>query len=363
MVGHIKINWGYSAILVIVLGIISLFIVSSLFRSILAGLVLSYVFYPVYKMVYSRLKRKTVSALVVTLVVLLMLTMPTFLVVNKLSTEVSVFFITAKQYMEGGGNAANCSSDGLCKFVPTNLKDASPRVKAVLTNTLGKATDFILNATTQALLSLPNILLQLFIVFFIMYYALKDGASAAYKLKSGFPLKKHRQDALIAQFNDVASAVVYGTVIVAILQAVLAGIGFYLFGLPSPILWALVTLVVSLIPFLGPVFAWLPAAVLMIFSGYYSGEGIILLRGVGLFLYGTFIVSGLDNILKPRIIGRKAGVHPALVLIGILGGINLFGVVGFVVGPVIIAMLKTAFDTYVQERKAAEEASQQLPQQ
>ncbi len=355
---NIKLTLSYSAILVIALGLLSVLIMSSLFRTILAGLILSYVFYPVYKLVYSRLRRKTVSALIVTLFVLVLLIVPTFFVINKLSTEVSVFFVTAKQYLEGGGRADRCGEDGLCKFIPDNLKDASPRVKAVLTNTLGKGTDYIVNATTRALLSLPNLMLQFFIVFFIMYYSFKDGASAANKLKMGFPLRKQRQDALVEQFNDIASAVIYGTVIVAVLQALLAGIGFFIFGLPSPIIWGLVTLVVALIPFLGPAVVWLPAAVLMIFSGYYSGEGLILLRGVGLFLYGMFIISSIDNVLKPRIIGKRARVHPALVLLGIIGGINLFGIVGFVVGPVIIAMLKAAFDAYLQERAVAEGASQ-----
>jgi len=332
------------------LGIISLLIVSSLFKAILAGLILSYIFYPVYKLLYSKLKRKTVSALIITLLVLLLLTVPSFFVVNKLSTEVSVFFVTAKQYLAGGGKSSSCGADSLCKFIPDNLKVTSPGVNALLTNTLGKATDSIMNATSRLVLSLPNFLLQFFIVFFIMYYTFKDGASALNKLKAGLPLKKHRQDALIGQFDNVASAVIYGTVIVAVLQAVLAGIGFFLFGLPSPIIWALVTLVVALIPFLGPVFVWLPASVLLMASGYFSGEGLVLLRGIGLFVYGMFIVSGIDNVLKPRIIGNRVKINPALILLGLIGGIKFFGIVGFVFGPVIIAMLKAAFDEYIQER-------------
>ena len=351
--GNIKLTIRYSVILVILFGFVAALIVSSLFKTVIAGLILSYVFFPLYKLVYSRLRMKTVSALLVTVLVLLLLTVPSFFVINKLSTEVSVAFVIAKQYLEGGSRAVKCEGDGLCQLIPENLKDASPKVKAVLTNTLGKGTEYIVNRTTQTVLSLPSLFLHLFIVFFIMYYMFKDGEEFIDKIKGGLPLRKHRQDALIGQFNQVASAVLYGTVIVALLQTLLAGVGFFLFGVPSPVIWAIITLVVSLVPFLGPFIIWLPASALLILNGYYSGDGLVLLRGIGLFFYGMLIVSGIDNVLKPRLIANKAKIHPALVLLGIIGGINFFGIVGFVIGPVILAMLATAFETYVKERAQA----------
>lgn len=346
----IKLTIRYSVVLLILLTFLSALILRSLFKTVLAGIILSYIFYPVYGAVYSRLRMKTVSALLITVVILLLITVPSFFVVNKLSNEVSVAFVVAKQYIEGGSKAIQCGGDGLCQLIPPNLKDASPKVKAVLTNTLGKGTEYIVNRTTQAILSLPSIVLNLFIVFFIMYYMFKDGTKFVEAVKNILPVRKQRQDALIVQFSQVASAVIYGTVIVALLQGMLAGVGFYLFGVPSPIIWGIITAIVSLIPFLGPYIVWFPASLLLMASGYYSGEGLIFLRGLGLFFYGLLLVSGIDNVLKPRIIGRKARIHPALVFLGIIGGINFFGLVGFVVGPVIIAMLKTAFEAYVKER-------------
>ena len=349
-VGNIKLTVRYSVVLVVIFGFLAALVISSIFRTIVAGLIISYIFYPAYRFVNSRLKMRTVSALLVTVVVLLLITVPAFFVTNKLSTEVSVAFVVAKQYIEGGTQSVACSKDALCKLVPENLKDLNPKLKASLTNTLGKGTEFVVKKTTEAILSLPGIVLHMFMVFFIMYYMFKDGAGFVEKIKTGFPLKKHRQDALIWQFNQVASAVIYGTVIVAILQAVLAGIGFYLFGMPSPIIWSIATLIVSLVPFLGPFIVWLPASALLMLNGYYSGDNLVFLRGLGLFLYGFLIVSGIDNVLKPRIIAKKARIHPALVFLGIIGGVNLFGIVGFIIGPVIIAMLATAYETYLQGR-------------
>lgn len=348
-VGKIKLTVRYSVILVVVFGLVAALVVSSLFKAIIAGLVTSYIFYPLYRIVHSRLRMRTVSALLVTIFVLALLTVPSYYVAKQLLTEVPTAFVVTKQYLEGG-KASECEKGGLCQLVPKNIKNIDPNTKALLTSTLGKGTEIITNKIRDILLTLPTIFLHLFIMFFIMYYTFKDGKTFVEKLKAGFPLQKHRQDALIGQFNRVVSAVIYGTVVVAVLQAVLAGIGFYLFGIPSPIIWAIVTLFVSLIPFLGPFVVWLPASVLLMLNGYYSGDNLFLLRGIGLFLYGLLVVSGIDNVLKPRIIAQRTSVHPALVLVGIIGGINFLGVVGFIIGPVVIAMLVTAYETYLQGR-------------
>lgn len=356
-VGKIKLTVRYSVILVVIFGLLAALVVSSLFRAIIAGLVTSYIFYPLYRIVYSRLRMRTLSALLVTILVLALLTVPSYYVAKRLLTEVPTAFVVTKQYLEGG-KPSECGKGGLCQLVPENIQNIDPNTKAMLTSTLGKGTEIITNKIRDLLLTLPTILLHLFIMFFIMYYTFKDGKALVEKLKAGFPLQRHRQDALISQFNQVASAVIYGTVVVAVLQAVLAGIGFYLFGVPSPIIWAVITLFVSLVPFLGPFTIWLPASVLLMLNGYYSGDNVFLLKGIGLFLYGLLAVSGIDNILKPRIIAKRTSVHPALVLVGIIGGVNFLGIVGFVIGPVVIAMLVTAYETYIQGRSEEKPSGQ-----
>ena len=345
----IKLTIRYSVVLLILFTILSALILRSVFKTVLAGIILSYIFYPVYGAVYSRLRMKTVSALLITVLVLLLLTVPSYFVAKRLLTEVPTAFVITKQYL-GGGKAGECKSGDLCQLIPESIKNADPNTKAVLTSMLGQGTAYITRSISELLRSLPAIVLNLFIVFFIMYYMFKDGVKLVETVKNILPLRKQRQDALIEQFSQVASAVIYGTVIVAVLQGVLAGIGFFLFGVPSPIIWGIITAVVSLIPFLGPYVVWFPVSLVLMASGYYSGEGLILLRGLGLFFYGLLLVSGIDNVLKPRIIGRKAKIHPALVFLGIIGGVNFFGLVGFVIGPVIIAMLKTAFEAYIKER-------------
>jgi predicted PurR-regulated permease PerM len=346
----IKLVIKYSVALLLIFGVLAAFVLHSLTKTVLAAFVLSYIFYPLYAFVNSKIKKSTVSALLVTFFVLLLLTIPTLFVVNQLSNEVFTGYIIAKQYIDGDSKSISCEGSRLCELLPESFVDLSPRVRGILSDALGKGSAYVFNQLTNTLLSITAIVLNLFIIFFIMYYMFKDGHKLVNKVKNIFPISKSRQDSLVTQFNNVLSAVVFGTVVVAVIQSILAGIGYYLFGIPSPIMWALITGVVALVPFLGPVVVWLPASLLLMISGYSSGDGLVFLRGVGLFLYGMLLVSMVDNILKPKIIGSKANVHPALILLGVIGGINFFGIVGIIVGPVIMAMFSTALETYLKEK-------------
>ena len=155
------------------------------------------------------------------------------------------------------------------------------------------------------------------------------------------PFDSAHVNLITKRFNEVTYAVVYGNVVVAVIQGGLTALGFLMFSAPSPIIWGLVTIFTSLIPFLGAVVVWLPASIILVVSGYTSGDGLMILRGVGLFLFGIFFISSIDNILKPRLIGGRANLHPALVLVGVIGGISALGVIGLIIGPVLVALATT----------------------
>ena len=173
------------------------------------------------------------------------------------------------------------------------------------------------------------------------YYFLKDGNKLLAYAKSIIPIKSSHVNVLLKRFNDVTYAVVYGNVVVAVVQGILTCLGFFIFGVQSPLIWGIVTLFTSLIPFLGAVVVWLPASIFLIVAGYSSGDGLTLLRGIGLLLFGLLFISSIDNILKPRLIGGRANLHPALVLLGVIGGLSALGIIGLVIGPVLIALAAT----------------------
>ena len=110
----------------------------------------------------------------------------------------------------------------------------------------------------------------------------------------------------------------------------------------------------ALIPYFGTAIIWLPAALNFIFIGYLQNDNSSTIRGIVLIIYGIFVISSIDNILKPKMIGAKAKVHPILVLLGVLGGLSLFGFIGLILGPIMLALLMTFVDIYEEEKAELE---------
>ena len=346
---EIKIEIKPVYVILIFLAALTLLILKPFIPTILFAIVLSYISYPVYTWLNARLGRKTVSAILTVSLIVLIITIPFVLAISALSKEIFAGYILAKKYLLTGSQTLACESNLVCGFLKT-LGLNEPTFTNFISDSLGKATTVIFNALTAYLIALPKTMAKIFVAIFLTYYLLKDGGKMLAYTKSIIPLKAADQDMLLKRFSEVTYAVVYGNVIVAILQGVLTSFGFFLFGVSSPLIWGVVTLFTSLIPFLGAFVVWLPASVFLILSGYTSGEGTVLLRGIGLMIYGFFFISSIDNVLKPRIIGSRAGLHPALVLLGVLGGLSVLGLVGLIIGPVVIALVATLTKTAARQK-------------
>ncbi len=191
----------------------------------------------------------------------------------------------------------------------------------------------------------------MFVVLFVMFFLFRDGKILVNKIERIMPLKSKHRKHVFKKLNDMTYAVVYGSIIIAIIQGTLGGIGFLIFGLPSPLLFGVVMIFASLIPYIGSSIIWFPAALILIFNGYINLETTPIIKGILLILYGIFIVGTIDNVLKPKIIGDKGGLHPVLVLLGVVGGLSFLGFIGIIVGPIILAMLVTFIKIYEEEKK------------
>ncbi|MBI2664400.1 AI-2E family transporter [Candidatus Woesearchaeota archaeon] len=337
--------------MVLILAALALALLKPFIPTILTAIVISYISYPLYNWLSNKLHKKTISAFVTLFVVLLIITVPTIFAVNALSKEIFAGYLVAKQYLATGAQTVSCQGNFMCGIMKSiGLSD--PGVANFISDSLGKATALIFGALTNYILALPKTLANIFIAIFLTYYLLKDGKQLVSYAKRIIPLKSTRQEMLIKRLNDVTYAVVYGNVIVAVIQGILLSIGFFIFGVGSPLIWGVVTAFTSLIPFLGAFVVWLPASLFLIISGYSSGDGVTLLKGVGLMLYGFIFVSSIDNILKPKIIGDRAKLHPALVLLGVISGLAALGIVGVIVGPVLIALAATVIQLVSRNRNS-----------
>ncbi|NCU42232.1 MAG: AI-2E family transporter [Candidatus Moranbacteria bacterium] len=182
----------------------------------------------------------------------------------------------------------------------------------------------------------------LFIMFFSLFYFFMDGKKIVKVIMDISPLRTEQEKILIKEFISISKATLKGTIVIGIIQGVLGGLLFLFTGVPSPMTWGVVMIILSIIPVIGSWLVWIPVGVGMILSGAFI-QGIIIL------LFGALIISSIDNILRPKLVGRDSQMHPLFVLFATIGGIISFGVIGFIIGPIIVALFLALLRMYEQE--------------
>jgi len=314
--------------------ILSIILIKPYITAILGSVILSYLFYPLYKKLLLVVRNKSVASILISLLIIILLVTPTFFIANTLLTESSEFFNKLSdfdfsniegKYFEGifGQNIQ----------ISAYFKDALNRI---LINILQKTDEFIFN--------LPQKLVSVGVMFFIMFYLFKEGNQLVFLIKREIPLKaKYKRD-LEIKFSSTLYATIYGLILTAVLQGIVASIGLYIFKVSSPIILGIVMIILAMLPYLGAALIWLPISVIKVVTGD-------VFNGVGLFLYGVLIVSTIDNVFRSYIICSKSGVHPVLVLLGVLGGLHIFGFIGIIIGPLTLAILMVFVELYLSEKK------------
>ena len=322
--------------------------------AILASFVLAYTFYPVYKWLVKRIKSPTASGIIISLTLIVLLIAPIFFFANTLVTDARVGYVLIKQKLATGNIFGVACPDSVTSFActvtgPLKTILADPTTNAYLQESISKGTNFVLKQVSDFLISIPTIALNLVVTFFLMFYLFIDGEKLITRARKLIPLSPGHQNHIIKKIQDVTFAVIYGSLIVALIQGALGGLGFWMFGVGSPLLWGLLMAILALVPLVGTAMVWLPAGLFLIVVGSSDGNTDMVWRGIGLLLWGTLVVSTVDNLLKPKIIGERAGVHPGLILIGALGGLATIGFIGFVIGPLVLGLLKTFIDIYERD--------------
>ncbi len=323
-------------------------IIRPFITDILASIVISYIFYPLYSKLSTKIN-KTIAAFLVCGLIILTVTLPIIFLVNSIYGESFKIYREFKESLPVHEAINGCKENNgiVCNAVTyISVISSNPVIKG----SIEKFPALVLKPITSALSSIPKIILHAFIILFITYYLLKDGHKLYDEIMKVLPIKKEHQDILVKSFKDVTYAVIYGHVIVALIQGALGTLGFIILGVPSPILLGAIMTITALIPILGTGIVWLPTAIILISSGIIQQSNSLQIKGVILLLYGALIISTIDNFLRPKIIGSKADVHPLLVLLGVLGGLAMFGFIGIIIGPVILAACIVMIKLYLTRK-------------
>ena len=172
------------------------------------------------------------------------------------------------------------------------------------------------------------------VMLFLLFFLLRDGERIAGTALTLVPMGGERKRVLKQRMKDVTRAVVLGTLVTAVVQGLLLGIGFAIAGLPAPVVFGVIGAVLSVVPFGGTALVWVPGAAALFLTGHVG-------MGIFLTLWGAVLVSSADNFLKPLLIGGKAEVPTLAVFIGVLGGLSAFGLIGMFTGPIVMALVLT----------------------
>jgi len=204
---------------------------------------------------------------------------------------------------------------------------------------------------SQFVIKLPIIIAEIFLTFIFAYYILKDWENILKQIIYLVPLRTKTTNRMAKEFGNVTYTVVYAQLFVALIQGAVATIGFYIFGVPFPVILGILTAFCTLIPTAGTAIIWLPSSLYLILSGYYSHNYWIMYKGIGLLLYSFFIINLIDNLLLAKIVHEKAKVSQISIIIGVIGGAVMFGIMGIFIGPILLPLLITYFETFKERFK------------
>lgn len=314
----------------------------------LASIILTYIFYPLYKKIKKPFKYESLSILITLVLIIIIFLMPFIFVASQIPKQtVGIYNYAKENIVDKGFFDLKCENVESTKCNVVNFVTGSGyfNFDKIINGLFTKITEL----ATLIVVRIPNIIVGVALALFISFFLFKDGKKLMNSVVGMIPLNKQYSNKLIEKFGRVTYSVVYAHIIVAIVQGALGTIGFYIFGIESAIFWGVIMAIFALLPLIGPAIIWIPASLFLLINGIinnsYFGMGV----GIGLFLYGIFIISISDNLLRVKLIGGRSDVHPLTVLIGIIGGINLFGLVGIFIGPIALSLLITFFKDFSGE--------------
>ncbi|HEY9583411.1 MAG TPA: AI-2E family transporter [Candidatus Paceibacterota bacterium] len=191
--------------------------------------------------------------------------------------------------------------------------------------------------------SVTRFAIQIFIMLFALFYLLRDGGKLKQDIIAISPLADKYDDKIFAKLKQAIRSVVVGSLVIGFIQGILTGLGFYIFGVPNPALWGSLAVVAALIPGIGTSLVLIPGILYLFFMSTH-------LHALGLLIWGIVAVGLIDNYLGPLMINRGVHIHPFLILLAVIGGLSLFGPIGFIAGPLILALLFALLEIYKTTR-------------
>ena len=302
--------------------------------------VIAALFFPLYKRLNGFFKRPNITSSLSIIIIIIIITIPL------VSLSLLLFKESVGLYERLGANQALIRENisRIADFIHHNSITAKLQIDdQVLTDRINDLSASITTIIFQWLKNLTQNSFEFLVMFIVMLYALfflmRDGEKLLKKLMQVSPIGSKYEIMLYKKFTETASATIKGTILVGGLQGAMGGIMFAIAGIDSALIWGIFMVFFSIIPGVGSLIIWFPAAIFLISTGS-------IWQGIFIIFTGTFVIGTIDNLLRPLFVGKDSEMHPLLILLSTLGGIALFGLSGFLMGPIIAALFVSFWEIY-----------------
>lgn len=323
------------SIILIALLVLTFFLLKPLLLPILLGVILAYILNPLKLYLNKYIKNKNTSALIICLLFFLIIVIPLWFLIPLVIKQTFRIFEAFNQL------------DLLTpieKIFPSLLDSDELRnqIASMITSFVSKIVSSFMSSVSNLILNLPTLSLQILVVFFVLFYLLRDSEQFVNYLRDILPFSKDIENKLFDQTKAITNSVIYGQIIIGFAQGILAGVGFFLFGVPNAILLTFLATIAGVFPIVGPTIVWIPVMIYLFIAGNtFSATGVL--------IFGI-LSSFLDNFLRPIIVSKMTKIHSSVILVGMVGGLFLFGILGIILGPLILAYVLVILELYRKKK-------------
>lgn len=322
--------------------LVSLWIIKPFISSILLAIIIVVLTYPLFKKANKIIKNKKLCSFLLSLFIALVIIFSLVISIDYVGTEAK------KLFLGGGINLIDCAENEkiICKAY-TYIKKAYelPLLHIFFYETKNTVIAALLRFSSDVILAFPKLFFNFIIIFFLLFFLYIEGNNMLVTAKKMIPLEEQQKTQIINKIKDTIHAIIFGQMIIGLIECIIAIFGFKWAGFPLSvsIICGVMVFFFAFIPLLGPTIVWIPLAAIKLFMGQISGTAIIITIGL--------IISALDTFLKPQIVGSKINLNPLLILFGMFGGIALFGLIGFFIGPIVLGVCAIFFEFILKQKR------------
>lgn len=332
-VSHEKLQTIYFSFLLIVFGVLSFSVLSNFLIVLGLAYVVAVLALPIYerienqtsKIPYIQRMSSTISAAAVVVLLIVLIITPITLILGKVLADAQVFYTDVA--------TRGLSLDNISGHIKDSLSVYIPDIQEKLASVASAVSGFFVQNIGNFFSGTFDIVLKVFLFLIALFYFLKDKNTFVAMYKGVSPLHNSDDIRIFTSIQGSVRSIMLGSIVVALAQGVVTGIGFAIFGVPNPFFFGSIAAFAALIPSVGPALVWIPGAIYL-----YTTGGAQSLAWIGQIVWGVMAVGLIDNFLGPFVINKGIQVHPLFILLSVIGGISVFGPEGFLFGPLVLSL-------------------------